>query len=221
MDSTVKKPSYYVNIPSTVRYSDKITSFQKLLFGEITSLTNSKGYCWANNHYFAELYKKHITTISKNISSLAKAGFINVEVIRDLNNKVSERKIKITTPLSENTKPSRQKEQALLAKTPSPLGENTKYNTKDNTKKNILFNSWWEQYNKKVGKGVCESKFMKLDLEVCQKCVDVVSSYVASTLDIKYRKNPITWLNQQCWDDEIKAKSDGKFYGNGFDGMVF
>ena len=224
MDSTVKKPSYYAIIPSTVRYSDEITSFQKLLFAEITSLTNSKGYCWANNHYFAKLYNKHITTISKNISSLAREGFINVEVIRDINNKVSERKIKITTPLGENTKPSRQKEQDLLAKTPIPLGENTKYNTKDNNKdnnkKNILFNSWWDQYNKKVGKGVCESKFMKLELEVCQKCVDVVSSYVASTLDVKYRKNPITWLNQGCWDDESVSTKRG-FTGGKFDGMVF
>jgi len=44
---------------------------------------------------------------------------------------------------------------------------------------------------------------MKLDLEVYQKCVDVISAYVASTLDVKYRKNPVTWLNQECWNDEI------------------
>ena len=64
---------------------------------------------------------------------------------------------------------------------------------------------------------------MKLDLEVCQKCVDAVSSYVASTLDIKYRKNPITWLNQGCWDDEIidNSRDKGKVRGGQYDGMVF
>jgi|TARA_R110002074_G_scaffold1973_5_gene11894 hypothetical protein len=208
------KPNFYAIIPATVRYSDDISSFQKLLFAEITSLTNSKGYCWANNNYFAELYNKHIITISKNISSLVKAGFIDVEVVRDVKNKVSERKIKITTPLSENAN-------TLLAKTQTPLSENAKYNTKDNNKKNILFNSWWDLYNKKVGKGVCESKFMKLDLDVCQKCVDVVSTYVASTLDIKYRKNPITWLNQGCWDDEVIGEVKQGFVGGKYDGLVF
>jgi len=209
-----EKPNYYAIIPAEVRYSKEITSLQKLLFGEITSLTNSKGYCWANNNYFATLYGKHISTISKNITSLSLAGFISVEVIRDENNRVSKRIIKIITPMDENVKTS-------CSKDPSPLGKNTKYNTKDNNKKNILFDSWWDSYDKKNGKGACKDKFMKLDLDICQKCVEVVDKYVASTPNLKYRKNPITWLNQGCWDDDVKDNSKEGFTGGGFDNFVF
>ena len=33
--------------------------------------------------------------------------------------------------------------------------------------------------------------------------MDVVVSYVLSTPDVKFRKNPLTWLNGKCWNDEI------------------
>jgi hypothetical protein len=209
-----EKPNYYAIIPADVRYSDKITSLQKLLFGEITSLSNEKGYCWATNNYFANLYGKHVSTISKSIASLSEAGFVRVKVVRDENNRVIERIIKITRPIGEKVKTSCLKSQA-------PPVKNTKYNTKDNNKKNILFNSWWDLYDKKTGKEACEKKFMKLDINICQKCVDVTPKHVASTQNSKYRRNPLTWLNQGCWDDEIKDSNQEGFTGGGFENFVF
>ena len=47
------KPNYYAIIPAEVRYNEKLTANSKLLFGEITALTNKTGVCWANNKYFA------------------------------------------------------------------------------------------------------------------------------------------------------------------------
>ena len=49
-------PNYYAIIPSEVRYDSKLKANEKLLFAEITSLTNKKGYCYASNEYFASLY---------------------------------------------------------------------------------------------------------------------------------------------------------------------
>ena len=31
----------------------------------------------------------------------------------------------------------------------------------------------------------------------------VVDAYVESTPDPQYRKDPTTWLNQRCWEDEV------------------
>ena len=89
------KKNYYAIIPAEVRYSNKLTANAKLLYGEITALTNEKGYCWASNGYFSELYGKDKRTISGWISQLAKEGFIELELIHGEDGQTAERKIRI------------------------------------------------------------------------------------------------------------------------------
>ena len=68
--------SYYAIIPANVRYDNDLTPNAKLLYGEITALCNEKGYCWASNDYFAELYKTSTRTISRWIKQLISKGYI-------------------------------------------------------------------------------------------------------------------------------------------------
>ena len=84
-----------------------------------------------------------------------------------------------------------------------------------------MFNEFWDAYDKKVGRVACKSKFLKLDINICKKCVNTAYKYAASTKDIKFRKNPITWLNQGCWDDEIKDSNQQGFTGHGLENFVF
>ncbi|WP_241210666.1 helix-turn-helix domain-containing protein [Brachyspira hampsonii] len=57
--------NYYTIIPSNVRHDKRLKSLSKLIYGEIAALTNDKGYCWANNNYFAEIYSVSKDTISR------------------------------------------------------------------------------------------------------------------------------------------------------------
>lgn len=72
--------SYYAIIPANVRYDKDLVPNAKLLYGEITALCNEKGYCWASNQYFAELYNVSDRTIKNWISQLADKGYIQRSV---------------------------------------------------------------------------------------------------------------------------------------------
>ncbi len=72
--------SYYSVIPADVRYSKKIVDGAKLLYSEITALCGERGYCWASNDYFAELYNNDKRTISRWLTSLSKENFIYTDL---------------------------------------------------------------------------------------------------------------------------------------------
>ena len=73
--------SYYAVIPADVRYDQELNANAKLLYGELTSLCNQKGYCWAKNDYFAQLYGLSGRTISRLVSQLESRGYIRTETV--------------------------------------------------------------------------------------------------------------------------------------------
>ena len=73
--------SYYATIPANVRYDKDLTPNAKLLYGEITALCNEKGYCWATNEYFANLYNVSERTITEWIKILQSKNYITTETI--------------------------------------------------------------------------------------------------------------------------------------------
>lgn len=78
----------------------------------------------------------------------------------------------------------------------------------DKEKKESDFIIFWDKYNKKQDSKNCKQKFLKLSNEEIVKILLVVDSYVKSTPDIQYRKNPLTWLNGNCWNDLIENKNN-------------
>ena len=110
------KVSYYAIIPATVRYSKVLKTNEKLLYGKITSLSNTNGFCYAQNRYFADLYGVSIETVSRWLSNLQKCGFIQIEVKRNGNKEVIARYIYMVDV------PSHQKNQ-------ESIDENVKENT--------------------------------------------------------------------------------------------
>lgn len=68
--------------------------------------------------------------------------------------------------------------------------------------KEIDFESFWDAYDKKNDKVKTKKKFMQLKDAEIYKILLVVNHYVKSTPNPKFRKNPLTWLNGKCWQDE-------------------
>ncbi len=77
-----ENPNYYAIIPANVRYDKELKANCKLLYGEITALSNKEGFCWASNSYFAELYSVTPQAVSKWIKQLEEKGYISLKYIR-------------------------------------------------------------------------------------------------------------------------------------------
>jgi hypothetical protein len=92
-------PGYFAIIPATVRYDKNVQDGAKLLYAEITALAEQRGYCWASNAYFADLYQTSVRTIQRWISTLEKCGHIKTSVtFVNGSQQVDERHIRIPKP---------------------------------------------------------------------------------------------------------------------------
>ena len=95
--------SYFAIIPASVRYDNRLIPSAKLLYGEITALSNERGYCWASNDYFAQLYGVSKTTIKSWLKSLEDNGHINrIVKYKNGSKEIENRWINISTPRQEN-----------------------------------------------------------------------------------------------------------------------
>lgn len=76
---------------------------------------------------------------------------------------------------------------------------------KDNKRKKAIeeFESIWIMYERKGNKKTSLSKYLKLKDEQKLKLSIHLPKYVESTPDKKFRKNFETYINQECWEDEI------------------
>ena len=140
--------SYFAVLPADIRYNKKLKDKAKLLYGEITALCNEKGYCWANNSYFAELYGVSKETISRLISNLCDQGCVKVEIIYD-GKVIKERRIHIQRNdlLTKSSIP-------LLTETSRPIDENVIDPIDENVKENnTLVNN---TFNKNIIREVFE-----------------------------------------------------------------
>jgi len=99
----MENKNYYAIIPAPVRYCKNLKANEKLMYGELTALSNDKGFCFASNEYFSNLYDVSKTSISKWISNLEKNGFIKIKMIYERGTKqIKQRQIYIA-PLLKKT----------------------------------------------------------------------------------------------------------------------
>ena len=132
-----EKKSYFAIIPANVRYDKNLKDKAKLLYGEITALCNEKGYCWATNEYFANLYKVSKTTISCLVKNLIENGYIKSSIIyRENTKEIIGRYLSIldNPPIKENLN-------TYLKNFKYPIKENLNTPIKENLKYNNTYNN--------------------------------------------------------------------------------
>lgn len=87
----MERPNYYAILPANVRYDKRLSANAKLLYCEISALANVKGYCYASNKYFSELFSVDIRSVKNWLYNLKDYGYITMDF--DENKDLRTRKI--------------------------------------------------------------------------------------------------------------------------------
>lgn len=144
--------AYYAVIPANVRYDKNLPANAKLLYGEITALCNEKGYCWAGDKYFADLYGVSKTTVQNWLKSLFDNKYISREIeYKEGSKEILHRYIRILEyPTQENLHTPTQEN----LRDNNTLINNTNNNMSSSSKDNIPYKKIIDHLNDQT-----ESKF--------------------------------------------------------------
>ena len=127
----MEHPSYYSILTANVRYDPRLKNHAdcKVLYSEITALSNKYGYCHATNKYFAKLYDRPVPTISKWINLLKDCGYLKVVMIKD-GKQIKERRIyPVSTPINVDVNTYLGKrEEGINGNVKSPINVDVKEN---------------------------------------------------------------------------------------------
>ena len=205
------RAGYFSIIPATVLYSEDLKPNEKLLYAVITSLANSKGYCYATNKYLGDKFKVDHKTVSRWVSNLEKYNFIVIDRRYTEKQEFLQRRIypNVSPYLSNNHYPYPPKNHE--ASDEKMEVNNIKYNNKNihtETKKKFLSNvylydSEYEELTDKFG----EIK--------TNKCIEHLSLYKASK-GVEYESDYATilrWVADAVEEKELreaKMKNQGK-----------
>ena len=201
--------NFYAVIPAFVRYDKDLQPNAKLLYGEITALSNEKGFCWAENEYFANLYNVSKTSISKWISSLIKKQYITSEIVYKQGTKEIENRYlrivgggieeKLNTPIEEKLKDNNTSNNTTLK-------EINKENFSDEDLA-LWFSKVYEIYPRKVSKvkakEMFERKLRGLDKETAYKKAIAIYRMLERQVEVwesekretSYLPYSASWLN--------------------------
>lgn len=217
--------SYYAIIPAEVRYDEDLPPNAKLLYGEITSLCNEKGYCWASNQYFADLYKVSKITVSRWISTLNKKGYITIETLyKEGTKEFIGRHLYITnTPINKNVNRYIQNDLEGVNKiVNTPINKNAKDNNKDinntfNNKKDVYTHKHkYGEYQHVLLTDKEHAHLVELYGSSLDEHIKILDEYI-ETSGKKYKNHSLViqkWVHDE-WTKRNKnkpVKLDSKFY---------
>lgn len=148
---------------------------------------------------------KNYRTYSNTLNDLIEWGFITL--IQKSKNQYSSNVIAIVKNTKANTKALDKAMQTHSQKQVESIVCIDKPNnniTIEQINNIFSFNDFWDLYDKKTDRKKCEDKYKKLSLVQIEKIKVALPIYIKSKPDVQYRKNPLTWLNGECWNDEVK-----------------
>ncbi|RND86859.1 hypothetical protein FAM18172_01172 [Lacticaseibacillus paracasei] len=209
-----EKPGYYAIIPADVRYHEKLSDGAKLLYCEITALSNKNGYCWASNDYFSRLYSVSISTIKRRLQALEELGFIKrIVKYKEGTTEVEKRFISITPEVKNDPGWGQNCAGGGVKNEP----ENTTSINKNIRASSTLesdFEKLWKLYPKKIGKKPALAAYKramsrKKNPATNRQIQDGIVAYRqlinSKGTEKRFVKDGSTFFNQEAWNDYLEV----------------
>ena len=205
-------------IPDEILRIDGLDFLSKGLYSQIIALSETKP-CYASNSYFAELFGVSTRTISSCIANLERIGFItykidkvngNSRIIIPMENSSIPME-KFSSHIKEENKVENKVENKLktnsidrvLKKSLESKKEKAPHTGAPPNESNFPFEIIWGMYGKKGSAKVSKQRYEKLKENIREVIFEHVPRYVASTPELKFRKNFEVYLNQETYNDQI------------------
>ena len=226
------KPAYIAVLPSPVRYDARLPASAKLLYAEISALSEGFGYAWASNDYFSRLYGISERTVIRLINTLEAAGYLYCE-----NSGTTRRRLwcNLNHPAFPGYAPPRgDKNVTATDKNVTATDKNVTaiYNFREEQKKGTnppkapqgagaeiwdkpAWDRFWAIYPRKVDKAKALRAWNKLKAD--RKLMQIMSAALKTQrASEEWRRDngraipyPSTWLNNRRWEDEVPAQPRG------------
>ena len=195
--------------PNKLLNNEKISLKAKGLFVYIQSKPDGWSF---SAEKIALSQKDGVNGVISAIRELEEHGYLSRHKTHDENGFWELSYILTIPPLDENP-------QVDKPRVDKPLVENHINNSnKDSSNKEKViksivderFEKFWELYNKDIAKDRCYSEWKYINTIDKDKILKVLPSYVQSTPDVQYRKNPFKYLKEKAWLDAIIVPLDNK-----------
>lgn len=144
MDRLKRKPGYLAILPPKVRYDRALTPNAKLLYAEISAMSDVTGFCWASNDYLASLFSISVQSVTRLVAQLAERGYVETQMCATATG--SERRIFMTDlgtarlpPVLEKTRGGllKNEEGGLLKNEDTPLLKNEERGLRKNEERGL------------------------------------------------------------------------------------
>lgn len=126
--------------------------------------------------------------------------------IIDFNQRLRSMKSKYPEPLTENLTKCGHPHDNDVRPHDNVFGNESETET-ETIYPSFSFDEFWDMYDYKKEKPKVQRAFEKLKPEDREKIKQVLPDYVKSTPEKKFRKYPIRWIQNRCWEDEVKPES--------------
>ena len=222
----VQKPGYWAVLPAAVRYDPQLPPSAKILYAEISALTDQRGFCFASNAYFQSLFGMTDRTVQRILKTLQEHGYIRIE---NGSGGAGRRKIYAgINPLAETADSTEQEPRQKCRGNPDknvgdisivnnipptspPGGERAKIKTvkREPSWKPERFAGFWNYYPKSAHKSKQAAIKAWDQLKPGDELIDEIAKALRRQMATDQWQRgigipyPSTYLRQRRWEDEI------------------